>query len=122
MTTRKEKFPLPSGCQSVEIEFDYANKISNISFSGYNPCEEYHAITGHFEEAPQEGDLSILWDNNQLDMAIIAHLKSSELGIVKIEYTASNNTVYENAIRFRDEVQYQKILEYGRKNHKIETD
>lgn len=119
---RKEKFPLPSGCQSVEIEFDCANKISNISFSSYNPCENYNTITGHIEEISQEGDLSILWDNDHPDMAIIAHLKSIELGVVKIEYTASNNTVYENAIRFRDEVQYQKILEYGRKNHKIEID
>lgn len=107
---RKEKFPLPSGCQSVEIEFDYANKISNISFSRYNPCENYLAITGHVEETSQEGNLSILWDGDHPNMAIIAYLKSLDCGLVKMEYTAENDTVYENAIRFRDEEQYQKIL------------
>lgn len=119
---RKEKFPLPSGCQSVELEFDCANKLSKITFSGYNPSEKYHAITGHIEETPQEGDLSILWDDDYPSMAVIAYLKNLECGIVKMEYTAGNDTVYENAIRFRDEEQYQKILEYGRKNHKIEID
>ena len=110
MTTRKEKFPLPSGCQSVEIEFDYANRVSNINFSSYNPSEQYLSITGHVEETPQEGNLSILWDSDHPNMAIIAYLKSLECGLVKMEYTAENDTVYENAIRFRDEEQYQKIL------------
>lgn len=107
---RKEKFPLPSGCQSVEIEFDYANKLSKISFSSYNPSEKYFAITGHIEETPHQGDLSILWDDGYPGMAIIAYLKDLECGLVKMEYTAENNTVYENAIRFRNEEQYQKIL------------
>lgn len=107
---RKEKFPLPSGCQSVELEFDYANKLSKITFSDYNPSEKYLAITGHVEETPNDGELSILWDDDCPGKAVIAYLRTMEIGLAKIEYTAENNTVYENAIRFRDEVQYQKIL------------
>ncbi|MEG0157298.1 MAG: hypothetical protein RR661_06580 [Anaerovoracaceae bacterium] len=110
MATRKEKFPLPSGCQSVEIEFDYANKISKIAFSGYNPSEKYFAITSHVEETPQEGDLSILWDDGYPGLAVIAYLKTLETGLSKMEYTAANDTVYENAIRFRNEEQYLKVL------------
>ncbi len=59
------------------------------------------------EELPKIGDLAIMWNNNHRE-AIISRVNNEEMD--SMPYQAKNGEWYKNAIRFRDEEQYLKVL------------
>lgn len=65
-------------------------------------CEE----TGREEVEPEIGDLAIVWNNPR--EAIISRIQDKEMD--SMPYQAKNGEWYKNAIRFRDEEQYLKVL------------
>lgn len=67
-------------------------------------CEE----TNRVEEEPNIGDLAIMWvdDGNSAIISRVADIDYSDF-----TYKAKNGVWYKKAARFRDEEQYNKILQ-----------
>ena len=73
-----------------------------------NPLSFLCPETGEVEEKPILGDLAILWGSHKRrGEAIISYVEETDVA----EGYLSNNTFwYRNAIRFRSEAQYRKIV------------
>lgn len=101
----KKEIEIPKGCKKITIEVEgekvivtYSSSINDREFL----CEE----TGEVESLPSVGDFSIFWDNNEATFAIVANMieKRPNEG-----WEASDNCVYDNAIKFRNYDQYIKV-------------
>ena len=109
----RKKIKLPEGCNCIIVEAEKF-KVS-IKYITENKNEFFCEHTGEIEEVPEEGDLSIFWDNNIPQGAEIAYLKSwnSENGIST--FRSTSGFIAQHAIRFRNESQFKKIVEYGKR-------
>ena len=62
------------------------------------------------EEIPKPGDLSVFWDDECPDKAIVSQLKQFEYINGEKAYQATSDVWYGNAIRFRSGNQYESIM------------
>lgn len=68
-------------------------------------------ITNDLEYIPEKGDLSIFWGHERPGAAIIAQLSDYNFSEEESLFRSSNGLWYHHAIRFRNEEQYNKILQ-----------
>lgn len=101
----KKEIKIPNGCKRIQI--DVENGLMEVMCESaindkYIDCEE----TGDSEERPSVGDFSIFWDKDNRDAAICAHLDGiSRKGF----FRSSDGSVYDEAIKFRNNDQYLKV-------------
>ena len=105
---RLEEFIIPQECTRISIKTE--DKKIIILFEPENPnvlfCEE----TGHTEEEPRIGQIAIMWGKRCRE-AIISRVE--DIDFQDFTYKAKNEEWYDHAILFRDESQYNKILNYN---------
>lgn len=70
-------------------------------------------ITNDLEYIPGKGDLSIFWSQERPGAAIIAQLSDYNFSEEESLFRSSNGLWYHHAIRFRNEEQYNKIVQSG---------
>lgn len=105
----KQEFIIPKGANKITVEIDNGMTIITI---GKAVGMEYHEeLTDHIEYSPQIGNMAILWDKEDRKNAIIATLQDWESGETCIKYKGGGEW-FDNAIRFRDEDQYNAIRGY----------
>lgn len=90
------------------------NKESMIIFLYKKDKSFLLDMTGEMETAPEIGDLAILWDTGKEWKAIVAVLADKEFAADyrNHPYKASTQEWYDNAIRFRDPEQLNKIVKW----------
>lgn len=73
-------------------------------------------ITGCMELTPEMGDIAIFWDKGKEWKAVVAPLADKDFAAEyqKYPYKASTQDWYENAVRFRNPDQLNKIINYRR--------
>ncbi|WP_321331928.1 hypothetical protein [uncultured Bacteroides sp.] len=105
----KQEFILPKGVNKITIEIDKGMAIITV---GKAKCLEYHnKLTNHIESSPVVGNMAILWDKADPKNAIIATLQDWESVDINVRYKGGGEW-FDNAIRFRDEEQYNAIRGY----------
>lgn len=100
----KMELTIPQGCRKIIIEQD-GNRIiatfaSSLCFDEIE-CE----YTGQIEVLPSIGGLSVMWNDGDREGAIIANVKSKDYR----KFEANNGLIYDNAVLFRDYVQFNQI-------------
>lgn len=98
-------FKIPPECSRVSIKAE--GRALTILFEPENPNVFFCQETERTEEEPRVGQLAVLWDGKYND-AIIS--KVSDIDYENFTYQSTNGIWYKNAVRFRDEEQYNKIL------------
>lgn len=100
----KMELTIPKGCRKIIIEQDgdriIATFAPSICFDEI-VCE----YTGRIEVLPGIGGLSVMWNDGDREGAIIANVRRKEHG----KFEANNGLIYDNAVMFRDYVQYNQI-------------
>lgn len=101
----KKEIEIPKGCKKITIEVEDGKMIVSYS-SSINSSEFLCEETGEVESLPSVGDFSIFWDNNEATFAIVANMFGKR---PSGKWEASDNCVYDNAIKFRNYEQYLKV-------------
>lgn len=101
----KKEIEIPKGCKKITIEVEDGKMIVTYS-SSINSNEFLCEETGEMESLPSVGDFSIFWDNNEATFAIVANMFGKRPAG---KWEASDNCVYDNAIKFRNYEQYIKV-------------
>lgn len=101
----KKEIEIPKGCKKITIEVEGERVIVTYS-SSINDREFLCDETGEVEELPKVGDFSIFWDNNEATFAIVANMSGKR---PSGKWEASDNCIYDNAIKFRNYEQYLKV-------------
>lgn len=97
-------------------EFVTAEVIDNSLILLFEPQANnalFCDITDDLEYIPEKGDLSIFWGQERPGAAIIAQLSDYNFSEEESLFRSSNGLWYHHAIRFRNEEQYNKILQSG---------
>ncbi len=108
---KKETYKIPPGCKYVTVETSIEQNSIRITFGGDNQGEFYCKETGEIEALPEEGDMAIMWTDNQHSKAIISLLREIKVGDFELLFISCDGYAYKHAIRFRDKDQYLKILD-----------
>lgn len=103
---RLEEFIISPECTRVSVKTE--DKKIIISFEPENPNVFFCDETGRAEEEPRIGQLAIMWGKDRRE-AIISKVIDTDYG--DFTYQAKNGEWYDHAVRFRDEEQYNKILQ-----------
>lgn len=101
----KKEIEIPEGCKKITIEVEGERVIVSYS-SSINDREFLCDETGEVEELPKVGDFSIFWDNNEATFAIVANMSEKR---PSGKWEASDNCIYDNAIKFRNYEQYLRV-------------
>lgn len=98
---------IPKGSKYVTAETidDNITLIFEPNDTGAFLCD----ITDDLEYIPSPGDLSIFWNKEKPNSAIIAQLNDYNFSEENL-FQSSNRLWYNNAIKFRNEEQYDKII------------
>lgn len=98
-------YRIPPECSRISVRAE--GRTLTISFEPENPNIFFCQETGRTEEEPRIGQLAVLWDEFHGD-AIIARV--TNIDYKDFTYKSTNGLWYRNAVRFRDEKQYDDIL------------
>lgn len=101
-----ENFKIPPECSRISIKAEERRLI--LIFEPDTPNSFFCEETNRVEEEPNIGDLAIMWvdDGNSAIISRVADIDYSDF-----TYKAKNGVWYKKAARFRDEEQYNKILQ-----------
>lgn len=101
-----KNFKIPPECSRISIRAEGRSLI--ILFEPDTPNSFFCPETERVEEEPKIGELAIMWDNRHGE-AIISRVE--DIDYSNFTYKAKNSVWYRHAVRFRDEEQYNKILQ-----------
>lgn len=99
-------YKIPPECSRISIRAEGRNLV--ILFEPDTPNGFFCPETERVEEEPKIGELAIMWDNRHGE-AIISRVE--DIDYSNFTYKAKNSVWYRHAVRFRDEEQYNKILQ-----------
>lgn len=99
-------YKIPPECSRISIRAEGRSLI--ILFEPDTPNSFFCPETERVEEEPKIGELAIMWDNRHGE-AIISRVE--DIDYSNFTYKAKNSVWYRHAVRFRDEEQYNKILQ-----------
>lgn len=112
---KKERYAIPEGCKSITVESD-SDKLL-IRFGHLDPGEFRSELTDSLERAPIVGNVAIFWNDEARKQAIIAKCLDWESLENGISYKANDGNWYNNAIRFRNDKQFNQIIGDENKIH-----
>lgn len=105
----KKTYKIPENTKYVTVEAT-TDGITTI-FESNDTGAFISDITGELEYIPNKDDLSIFWGDINPRAAIIAKIKDIQFDEEGSRFEAKNGLWYTHAIRFRNEEQYEKILQ-----------
>lgn len=105
----KKAYKIPEGSKYIIIEASVKDIIA--LFEPHNAGAFISEITEEIEYVPSQEDLAIFWEDINPSLAIITKLKDIQFDESGCKFMANNGSWYNHAIRFRNQEQYEKILQ-----------
>lgn len=109
---RITEITLQEKCKKITIDKLGNEIIIKFESEDFNDFE--CAITGRTESYPDINDMAIFWNDKKEREAMVGVVKDYDIprGEKETFYKANDGIEYNNAIKFRDNIQFEQFLNY----------